>query len=83
MINENYAQIIADRSMESTDVILNAIGSIPSRVFENHFKNMSETWGILSDKSKAEIASSIAGTYNISRFLHLMNGLTEIKNVDL
>jgi hypothetical protein len=77
---EDYLNIISERNSENLESIGKALRAIPTTVIENFYNDMFSVWEDLSDENKAELASSIAGLYNVSRFLTLMDGLMEIRN---
>lgn len=77
MNNEKHIEIIASRTKESSEVIGNALKQIYEKSAVMYLNELSEKWSSLDASVKTEIANSIAGNYNLTKLMALMEGLSE------
>lgn len=64
---------------DSTESIGNALKSIYEKATSNSLEELANIWNTLNDESKEDLALAIAGRYNLSEFLVLMESLSEDK----
>lgn len=74
-MKNNFAEILEETTkatQKSADVIAKSLRVMSERIFASYVNQLAEDWCSHTEEEKIEIAKSVAGAYNLSDFLTMM-----------
>lgn len=75
--NKKYKELLQSVTQESDQVTENAIKHIMNKTATETLNSLASEWSNMDISDKSEIAKEFAGTYQITRFLTLMELLSK------
>lgn len=75
MTNLNYNEMIKKVTLETDEVTQRAVDTMLDRTSEEVLEDLARNWNSFKEATKLKLAMDIAGTYNLSRTVALMNGI--------
>ncbi|MGG4434421.1 hypothetical protein AAXE64_07665 [Priestia megaterium] len=75
MTNLNYNEMIKKVTLETDEVTQRAVDTMLDRTSEEVLEDLARNWNNFKEATKLKLAMDIAGTYNLSRTVALMNGI--------